>query len=131
LIRLQLHAPDPILAEAISVSADQCQTAGSITKQFDFIINSATYAVSKKCDLKLPRSASFNYFVAESIIITGIKPLPCVSVHKRKLARVSITGGRVIEMGRRRLRPYGTRTFVHGDLSGFGDAERFVDSVRC
>jgi hypothetical protein len=42
--------------------------AGSITKQFDFIINSATHAVSKKCDLKLPRSTSFNYFVAESII---------------------------------------------------------------
>jgi hypothetical protein len=41
--------------------------AGSITKQFDFIINSATHAVSKKCDLKLPRSTSFNYFVAESI----------------------------------------------------------------
>jgi hypothetical protein len=44
--------------------------AGSITKQFDFIINSATHAVSKKCDLKLPRSTSFNYFVAESIIRT-------------------------------------------------------------
>jgi len=42
--------------------------AGSITKQFDFIINSATPAVSKKCDLKLPRSTSFNYFVAESIM---------------------------------------------------------------
>jgi hypothetical protein len=40
---------------------------GSITKQFDFIINSATHAVSKKCDLKLPRSTSFNYVVAESI----------------------------------------------------------------
>jgi hypothetical protein len=45
--------------------------AGSITKQFDFIINSATHAVSKKRDLKLPRSTSFNYFVAESI--TGPK----------------------------------------------------------
>jgi hypothetical protein len=43
--------------------------AGSITKQFDFIIDSATHAVSKKCDLKLPHSTSFNYFVAESIII--------------------------------------------------------------
>jgi hypothetical protein len=42
--------------------------AGSITKQFNFIINSATHAVSKKCDLKLPRSTSFNHFVAESII---------------------------------------------------------------
>jgi hypothetical protein len=42
--------------------------AGSITKQFDFIINLATHTVSKKCDLKLPRSTSFNYFVAESII---------------------------------------------------------------
>jgi hypothetical protein len=42
--------------------------AGSITKQFDFIINSATHAVSKKCDLKLPLSTSFNYFAAESII---------------------------------------------------------------
>ena len=42
--------------------------AGSITKQFDFIINSATHTVSKKCDLKLPRSTSFNYFVAESIM---------------------------------------------------------------
>jgi|GEM_PF-1889207 hypothetical protein len=41
--------------------------AGSITKQFNFIINSITHAVSKKCDLKLPRSTSFNYFVAESI----------------------------------------------------------------
>jgi hypothetical protein len=43
--------------------------AGSITKQFDFIINLATHAVSKKCDLKLPRSTSFNYFVAESITV--------------------------------------------------------------
>jgi hypothetical protein len=42
--------------------------AGSITKQFDFIINLATHAVSKKCDLKLPRSTSFIYFVAESIM---------------------------------------------------------------
>jgi len=42
--------------------------AGSITKQIDFIINSATHAVSKKYDLKLPRSTSFNYFVAELII---------------------------------------------------------------
>jgi hypothetical protein len=45
--------------------------AGSITKQFDFIINSAAHAVSKKCDLKSPRSASFNYFVAESIMRKG------------------------------------------------------------
>jgi potassium-transporting ATPase KdpC subunit len=43
--------------------------AGSMTKQFDFIINSDTHAVSKKYDLKLPRSTAFNYFVAESIII--------------------------------------------------------------
>jgi len=41
--------------------------AGSITKRFDFIVNSATHAVSNKCDLKLPRSTAFNYFVAESI----------------------------------------------------------------
>jgi hypothetical protein len=47
--------------------------AGSITKQFDFIINSATHAVSKKCDLKLLRSTSFNYFVAESITTWGCK----------------------------------------------------------
>jgi hypothetical protein len=33
LIRLPLHAPDSILAEAISVSADQCQTAESISGQ--------------------------------------------------------------------------------------------------
>jgi hypothetical protein len=46
--------------------------AGSITKQFDFIINSATHAVSKKRDLKLPRSTSFNYFVAESISTMSI-----------------------------------------------------------
>jgi hypothetical protein len=31
LIRPPQHAPEPILAEAISLSADQCQTAGSIT----------------------------------------------------------------------------------------------------
>jgi hypothetical protein len=43
--------------------------AGSIAKQFDFIINSTTHAVSKKCDLKLPRSTAFNYFVAESIAL--------------------------------------------------------------
>jgi hypothetical protein len=41
--------------------------AGSITKQSNFIINSATHAVSNKCDLKLPRGTAFNYFVAESI----------------------------------------------------------------
>ena len=41
--------------------------AGSTTKQFNFIINSAKHAISKKCDLKLPRSTAFNYFVAESI----------------------------------------------------------------
>ncbi len=53
--------------------------AESITKQFDFIINSATHAVSKKCDLKLPRSASFNYFAAESIILRHDAFLPVSS----------------------------------------------------
>jgi len=51
--------------------------AESITKQFDFIINSAIHAVSKKCDLKLPRNTSFNYFVAESIIARQFKVPKC------------------------------------------------------
>jgi hypothetical protein len=65
--------------------------AGSITKQFDFIINSATHAVSKKCDLKLPHSTSFNYFMAESII-TGTKASPFgIAMGSGFLAFASIT----------------------------------------
>jgi hypothetical protein len=56
--------------------------AGSINRQFDFIIDLALHAVSKKRHLELLRSASFNYFAAESINRTcrylhrvGAKPI--------------------------------------------------------
>jgi len=56
--------------------------AGSINRKFDFIIDLATHAVSKKCHLELLRGAPFNYFVAESVNRTcrylhrvGAKPI--------------------------------------------------------
>jgi len=42
--------------------------AETITKNFDFIIDSAAHAVSKKNGLELLRGISLNYFVEASII---------------------------------------------------------------
>jgi hypothetical protein len=48
--------------------SEKARNGRSTTKQFDFIINSAIHAVSKKCD-QIAASISCNYFVAESIMM--------------------------------------------------------------